>query len=172
MLSDASAHAAHGLDQGIDEWVNLTPREMMDCYNSVAQGYRSSLSSRPDLPDLEHRVKIMYDALVERNIVLFYFCQRYPRLFHHLTTRTTPEWFWRGYLFHFFQTQVFVEQGIMTIEERIDSIDRKFQELKPEQEDSWRQEDDVKTFLLKPSKMQLTPEIQEAIRIIYAHRRQ
>jgi hypothetical protein len=172
MLSDASAHAAHGLDQGIDEWVNLTPREMMDCYNTVCQGYRTSLAARHDLPDLEHRVKIMYEALVERNIVLFYFCQRYPRLFHHLTTRTVPEWFWRSYLFHFFQTQVFVEQGIMTIEERIDSIDRKFQELKPETDDWQRPTDDVKTFLLKPSKMELTPEIAEAIRIIHQIRRQ
>jgi hypothetical protein len=172
MISDLSAHASRGLDKGIDEWVNLTPREMVDCYNQVCTNYRRSLAAREDLPDLEHRVKIMYDALVERNILLFYFCQRYPRIFYNLTTRSVPDWFWREYLFFFLQTQVFVEQNIMTIEERIDAIDRKFQELKPADGEGWKHDDDVKTYLMKPSRMELTPEIQQAIQYIHAYRRQ
>lgn len=172
MLRDLSAHAAHGLDQGIDEWVNLTPREMMDCYRKVCSSYRASLAEKPDLPDIEHRVKVMYEALISQDIILFYFCQRYPRIFHHLSSRNVPAWFWRDYLFHFFQTQVFVEQGIMTMDERIESIDRRFQELNPG-DDSWqRDEDDAKTYLLKPRKMDITPEIAQAIRLIQQHRQQ
>lgn len=79
MLTDFSQHAH---ERSIDEWVNLTPREMMDCYSTVCQKYRQQIAEKPDLPDLEHQVKIMYDALVSNNIILFYFCQRYPRIFH------------------------------------------------------------------------------------------
>jgi hypothetical protein len=151
--------------------VNLTPKEMMDCYQSICTQYRRQLAERTDLPDLEHRVKIMYDALVERNIVLFYFCQRYPRLFHHLTTRTVPEWFWRNYLFFFFQSQIFVEQGIMTIEQRIEAIDEKFQQLKTDDDAAWTSPDDVKTYTMVPTRMPMTDEIRQAIAIIHQHRR-
>jgi hypothetical protein len=146
-------------NSSIDEWVNLTPTEMLDCYTKIKTSYRRQRDERPELPDLEHRVKIMYDSMVDGDTVLFYFCQRYPRIFHNLTSRTVPKWFRDDFLFHFFQTQLFVEQGIMTMEQRLESIDETFTRLNPG-DDSWqREESDYKSYLLKPSRMQLTPEL-------------
>jgi len=71
MLHDRTDYAG---DRDVDEWVNLTPTEMLDCYSKTKSSYRRQQTERPDLPDLEHRVKIMYDSLLDNDIVLFYFC--------------------------------------------------------------------------------------------------
>jgi hypothetical protein len=38
-----------------EEWANLTPREMMTCYEQVCKQYRSILAARPDVTDLDIR---------------------------------------------------------------------------------------------------------------------
>ena len=87
-----------------------------------------------------------------------------------MTSRSVPKWFRDDFLFHFFQTQLFVEQGLMTMEQRLESIDETFTRLN-QGDDAWkRDEADYKSYLLKPSRMQLTPEIQQAIALVRAKR--
>jgi hypothetical protein len=162
MISDLGNRV---LDYEASDWINLTPKEMMTCYTTICKRYRDSLAAYPDVEDQEHRVKIMYDAVIENNQLLFYFCQRYPRQFHTLTNRTVPKWYWQNFLHFFYQTQLFVEQNIMTIERRQTALEEKFSELQPA-DDSWQRNEDYKTYLLMPRKFVVTPELQEAIRNI------
>lgn len=91
MISDLGNRV---LEYEPSDWINLTPKEMMSCYTTICRTFRKQIADFPDVEDVEHRVKIMYDALVDNQHLLFYFCQRYPRQFHTITNRTVPKWYW------------------------------------------------------------------------------
>jgi hypothetical protein len=55
------------------EWANLTPRELMSCYEQVCKQYRALLAAHATASDLDIRTKIIQDALIDDNKVLFYY---------------------------------------------------------------------------------------------------
>jgi hypothetical protein len=76
-----------------------------------------------------------------------------------LTDRTVPVWYWRDFLFFVCQSQVLVEDGLMTIDERTAKVEEKYFDLKPEGETWTRENDSMRTSTMKPTRFVISPEL-------------
>jgi hypothetical protein len=86
-----------------------------------------------------------------------------------LTNRRVPNWYWQEFMRFIYQSQLLVEDGLMTKDERKVKVEEKLFELRPAG-DQFSFEESFKTYSLFPKKFELTPEMEQAIRLLRAEK--